>query len=423
MRRQLAISASHSQPWTTVAAERPALFPSFFHAGFECACGYNRHGDRMDQIAATEHDRFALEDYRRLARVGIRVAREAVRWPLVDVRGRYDFRSLRPFVEAGLRYGITQIWDLFHYGYPDDLDPFAPEFVPRFAEYAYAVARYLGARTEGTAFFTPVNEPSYFAWVGGEVGRFAPYARGRGFDLKVQLARAAIAGIEAIWAACPGARIVNVDPICHVACPADRPEARPEVERWNEAIVSEGWDMIAGRLLPELGGSRRHLDLVGINYYWTNQWELGSSDVPLDPADPRCVPLSDLVARVWRRYGGGVLITETSHGGPLRGRWLRHVAREAERLLAQGVPLLGVCLYPILGMPEWDAPETWARMGLWDLVPSERGLRRVLYRPMRRALREAQQRLEPPARIAREGQTSLLSGAAQSVGFSVDRCW
>ena len=70
------------------------------------------------------------------------------------------------------------------------------------------------------------------------------------------------------------------------------------------------------------------------------------------------------------------------------------VAVEAEALLAEGVPLRGVCLYPILGMPEWHAPEEWTRMGLWDLVPQSPTLGRVLYEPMMAALREAQRRLE-----------------------------
>ena len=117
--------------------------------------------------------------------------------------------------------------------------------------------------------------------------------------------------------------------------------------------------MLCGRLLPELGGSRKHLDVVGINYYWTNQWEWGAAPgadgviSPLAEDDPRRWPLGDLVRSVWTRYGGEVMITETSHIGDSRGRWLREVAEEAQMLLLDGVPIRGVCLYPILGMPEW----------------------------------------------------------------------
>ncbi len=44
------------------------------------------------------------------------------------------------------------------------------------------------------------------------------------------------------------------------------------------------------------------------------------------------------------------------------------IASECEQLLEEGVPLLGACLYPILGMPEWHRQADWIRMGLWDLL-------------------------------------------------------
>src|SRR5437764_3641899 len=108
------------------------LFPSLFLAGFECATGWNAVRQPLDQIAATQHDRFLREDYERLVAAGIRGVREGIRWPLVDRGGRYDFSSVEPFVRAGREFGMRQIWDLFHYGYPDDLDPFGQAFVERF---------------------------------------------------------------------------------------------------------------------------------------------------------------------------------------------------------------------------------------------------------------------------------------------------
>jgi beta-glucosidase/6-phospho-beta-glucosidase/beta-galactosidase len=379
------------------------MFASFFLAGFECATGYNAHGQWIDQIAATHHDRHVDEDYRRLRRIGIRAAREAVRWPLVDRRGRYDFSSVAPFVEAARRHGVEVIWDLFHYGYPDGLDPFDPGFARRFADYCHAAGRWIRARTDGQCWFTPVNEPSFFAWAGGEVGRFAPHARGRGHELKVALARAAIAGIDALRAVCPGCRIVNADPLCRVVPPRELPERAGEVERFNSDGVFESWDMLAGRVMPELGGSRAHLDVIGINYYWTNQWELGRDCQPLAEDDPRRVPLRDLVRRAWQRYGGELLITETSHVDDMRPVWLDQLSRECEALLDEGVPLRGVCLYPILGMPEWHAQEEWTRMGLWDVVQDGATRARELCGPMCSALLRAARRLD--------GQGALDGGA------------
>ncbi|MCR6655755.1 MAG: hypothetical protein NVV63_08055 [Opitutus sp.] len=211
--------------------------------------------------------------------------------------------------------------------------------------------------------------------------------------MKYALARAAIAGINAIRDAVPSARIVNVDPICHVVPPITRPDLAEACRGFNERAVFESWDVLAGNLHPELGGSRDHLDIVGINYYWTNQWELGAENAPLAHEDPRRAPLTELIERVWQRYGGELLITETAHVHDMRPRWLNYVAASAETLLDLGVPLRGVCLYPILGMPEWHSRSEWVRMGLWDIMHDHPALGRELCAPMWEALRKAQ-RLE-----------------------------
>jgi hypothetical protein len=204
------------------------------------------------------------------------------------------------------------------------------------------------------------------------------------------LIRAAIQGINAIRAAVPAARIVNVDPLCHVLPADDSSEAREAAEHFNSCAVFESWDMLSGRLLPELGGSRAHLDIIGINYYWTNQWVLGRDEQPLPEDHPQRAQLRDLVKRVYDRYGGDLLITETSHVDDMRPKWLNCLEDEVEALLRDGVPLRGVCLYPILGMPEWHDQARWTRMGLWELLECEAKLERRLCEPMYEALKKAQ---------------------------------
>lgn len=397
------------------AVRRPGgpLFESFFFAGFEASTTYNVCREWIDQIEATEHDRQVDGDYRRLREAGLLAAREAIRWPLVDWRGKLDFRSVMPFLEASRRHGIEVIWDLFHYGYPEDLDPFSDEFMKRFAAYCRAAAELVGEHLEAgqTAYFTPVNEPSFLAWAGGEAGRFSPHCTGRGPELKVALIRAAIAGINAIHAVLPAARIVNADPLCRVVPPLDHVDPHADADDYNERAVFESWDMLCGRTRPELGGSRRHLDIVGVNYYWTNQWEIGHEECPLAENDRRRWSFGRLLRQVWERYGGEFLVTETSHVGEMRPLWLRTLADECEELINEGVPLRGVCLYPILGMPEWHAPDVWTRMGLWDLIPEDGELRRVLHEPMFEALREAQ-RLEcgwPGLRARREPRAQAVT--------------
>lgn len=389
------------------------MFNSFFFAGFEGTATFNAHHQWIDQIVATEHDRHADLDYRLLRENGLRAARETVRWPLVDRRGKYDFSSVRPFLEASQRHQIEVIWDLFHYGYPKDLDPFSEEFVRRFADYCYAAARFIYAHQDATCYFTPVNEPSFLAWAGGEVGRFAPHCIGRGSELKIALVRAAIAGIDAIRAAVPEARIVNVDPLCRVVPPADHVDPHADAEDFNQRAVFEAWDMLSGRLWPDLGGSSAHLDIIGVNYYWTNQWEIGREEDELPIDDPRRMHLADLLRSVWQRYGHEFLITETAHVGDMRAFWMRAMADECEKLLDEGIPLRGACLYPILGMPEWHDRKIWTRMGLWDLVPREGELKREICPPMLDALREAQ-RLETRFSQTTEADPFIAESSVES---------
>jgi hypothetical protein len=377
------------------------MFATFFLGGFEGTTFHDAHGRLVDQVAATHHDRFAHEDYARLREVGIGAAREAVRWPLVDRAGRYDFACVAPFVEAARTHDVEVVWDLFHFGYPRDLEIESELFVERFAEYCFAVAKHLTQELSTPLWFTPVNEPSYFAWAAGEAALFRPHRRGCGDALKRQLARAAIAGTDALRSACPGARLLTVDPICRVTAPAGRPDLEPLVRDFNERIVFQSLDLLSGRTEPELGGSPAHVGTIGINYYWTNQWELGGPRTPLADTDPRRAPLRAIIRDVWERYGLDVAISETAHVGEARGPWLDELACEAEALLDDGVPLGGVCLYPILGMPEWHERDRWTRMGLWDVAPP--ALDRALHRPSYDALCRAQRLEERRARRVEPG--------------------
>ena len=94
-------------------SSKRALFPSYFLAGFECATHVNRRGAREDMVRRTQHDRFVDEDYARLLAVGIRGVRESVPWYRIQREDRLDFRPAEPFVTAGMRHEMTQIWDLF----------------------------------------------------------------------------------------------------------------------------------------------------------------------------------------------------------------------------------------------------------------------------------------------------------------------
>ncbi|MBC8075251.1 MAG: beta-glucosidase [Chloroflexales bacterium] len=378
------------------------LFRSLWLGGFESACHINRSGARLDMLASTQHDLRAAEDYRLLRTQGIAAARDGVRWPLIDRGGRYDFASLAPQVQAAAEAGVDVIWTLCHYGWPDDIDLFSPAFVSRFARFCAATARFIKEHGRGVPAYSPINEISFFAWAAGDVGYIYPFGEGQGLKLKKQLVRAAIAGSEAILAVEPRARLVHIDPIIHVVPPHNRPDLMRAAAR-QRAGQFESWDMLAGRQNPELGGSERFLDIVGVNFYHANQWEHPGDDASArlrwedTPRDLRWLPLHQLLAEVHARYRRPLLLSETSHFGVGRAPWISEIAHEVLLAWQHGVPLGGICLYPILDRHDWDDPNHWHNSGLWELEPDGRGnLVRVLDQPYAAALHQAQQLLAAP---------------------------
>ncbi len=390
------------------------MFRSFFLGGFECSTQRRADGRRLDLIAATRHDRLAASDYRQLAEHGITAARDGVRWHLVEAGapGRYDWSAVLPLLRAAEAAGVQVSWDLCHYGWPDGLDVFSAGFVDRLAHYAAAFARLHLEETGRPPMVCPVNEISFLAWAGGDMARMNPGTRGRGLGLKRQLVRAAAAAARAVRQTAPGARILAVEPIIHVV-PHRHEDAALAMAYYNGAQF-QAWDMLAGRVEPELGGGPEVFDVVGVNYYWNNQWSCAGEWLPeghwlcegepLSPFDPRTRPLHALLAAVHERYGRPLFLSETSIEGDLRAAWLRYIGGEVREALRRGVPVEGVCLYPVLSHPGWD-DDRYCANGLFEMEPLRNGHRPV-HEPLAAELRW-QQRLFASAFGAEAGEGGL----------------
>jgi beta-glucosidase/6-phospho-beta-glucosidase/beta-galactosidase len=355
------------------------LFESFFLGGFECSTHRLATGKRLDEIAFTQHDRFVSEDYQRLIEQGIRTAREGLRWHLVEQKpGKYEWSSLLPMLRAAQSCRIQIIWDIFHYGWPDDwLDLFAPRFVDALAKFARQFAQLWKNETDDVLFACPTNEISFFSWAAGESAVLNPFYTRRGDELKEQLVRANIAVCEALWDVDGRTRIAQIDPMINVL-PLD-PNNEEQVRTAESYRTSQfqAWDMLSGTLKPELGGARRYLDLIGGNYYVHNQWILGQGFI--DQENPRYKPLRNIIKEIYDRYQRPLFIAETGIEDDLRARWFRYVCGEALAAANAGVPLEGVCLYPIVNHPGW-LDDRHCHNGLWD-YPNAKGEREA-YQPL-----------------------------------------
>jgi hypothetical protein len=370
------ISQRSFAPVQSASAMAP-LVDGVFLGGFECSCHRHADGRRLDLLAATRHAELAAGDYARLRAAGMTACREGVPWVKIEgPGGEYDFSSIAPLVTAAREAGMQVMWDLMHFGWPDDVDVFRPSFPARLARYAGAFARWLSSETDQTPMVTPVNEMSFLAWAAGDVRIMYPFEAARGVELKAQLVRATIEAIEAVRAVAPGARFVQPEPVIRIHALRSQPKTWRRVESDN-LLQYQAWDMLSGRVWPSLGGHPKYLDIIGVNFYPDNQFTIDGTTILRD--DLRYTPFRELLLGVWERYRRPMLVSETGAEGDARPPWLRYVASQCVTAMEAGCELHGVTWYPIVNHPGWD-DERHCLNGVWD-YPDEGGGRDV-YRPL-----------------------------------------
>lgn len=328
------------------------MFQSFLQGGFEASSHRRRDGRQLDVLAACRHDVNAGLDYRLLQGAGLHTARDALRWHRIEARpGVYDWSSFVPMLRAARDTGMQVIWDLCHYGIPHDLDVWSSAFPDRFAAFAAAVARVVRDECDSVPVWCPMNEVSFWSWAGGDIRHIFPYAEGRAHELKRQLVRSAIAATHAVREVDPRARLLQAEPLIHVTAHPDRPHEREAAEAYRMAQF-QAWDMLSGRMAPELGGSPDLLDLLGVNFYFNNQWVHGFETMGMGHRLFR--PFRDMLAEVHARYDRPLLISETGAEGGNGTGWLRYVGHEVRAAMRRGVPVEGLCIYPVMDYPGWD---------------------------------------------------------------------
>ncbi|MGY3052585.1 beta-glucosidase/6-phospho-beta-glucosidase/beta-galactosidase [Pedobacter sp. UYEF25] len=350
-------------------------FQSFWMGGYECADHLNVHGNRVDFLEITKHAQFIDDDYRLLQQFEIKTVREGICWSLVEkIPYEYDFRLISKMMDAADLYDIQQVWDICHFGYPSDLTPLHPHFKNRFVRLCQALVEFYLARgrSRHRLIITPINEVSFISWLGGEVAATSPFCRGKGWDVKYELMGAYIAGVKLMKEIYPDVLILSTEPLVNIVAPHFAEEEMMYKAASDHQLQYQSNDILCGRICPELGGKEEYLDLLGLNYYYTNQYTC--CDYEIIPwanefEDSRWRPLSELISEAYHRYNRPVLLSETSHPGEDRSKWISFITHECAKTLESGIPLLGICIYPIVDRPDWDNTLIWHDSGLWGAVP------------------------------------------------------
>jgi beta-glucosidase/6-phospho-beta-glucosidase/beta-galactosidase len=341
------------------------LFNTFFIGGYECADHINRSGERINLLTETQHDIRVVEDYESLSSIGIKTVREGICWSAVENSpGVFDFSEVYNRMQAAEEFGIQQIWDLIHFGYPDGIYPTHPHFCDRFIALCDSFAKFYKENSKQELYVVPINEISFLSWHSGDVRGTVPFAVNSGWDIKYHLCKAAILGIKALKNADENCVIILVEPLIKIH--GNEQENADYLHDINDHQF-QAMDIIAGRMCPELGGQEGFLDILGFNYYWNCQWNVNAAPLNWPETVKLRTPLADLLQMAYERYDKPIFLSETGHFGSGRVQWIEEITAECLIAKKRGVDINGICIYPITDRPDWDNLFSYSNCGIWDL--------------------------------------------------------
>jgi dTDP-4-dehydrorhamnose reductase len=372
-----------------MARPSTTLPPLELWAGTECTV--NRVGaDYIDQTVRSGHHA-RLDDLDLIASLGVQAVRYPVLWERVahdGLRGadwRWTDERLGRLRELGLR----PIAGLVHHGSgPRDTNLLDPDFPPRLASYARAVAE----RYPWLVDYTPVNEPLTTARFSALYGHWYPHSRDELSFAQALLneCRAVVLAMLAIREVSPGARLIQTEDLGKTySTPRLAYQAAFENERrWLS------WDLLCGAVdtshpmwsyLRWVGVEEAALawflehpcppDILGLNHYLTSERVLDECQeaYPEDRrggnsrdayADMEAVRVRAegmggwrlVLAEAWQRYHLPIAITEAHLGGTRdeQVRWLFDAWRACAEAREAGADVRALTVWSLFGAFDWN---------------------------------------------------------------------
>lgn len=377
-------------------------------------CTVNRVGDRyFDQLERSGHA-CRVEDLDLFASLGIRGIRYPLLWERIAPHGletaNWEWADQR--LQRLRDLGIRPIVGLVHHGSgPVHTNLNDPSFPHQLAQYAQAVAE----RYPWIDAYTPINEPLTTARFSGLYGHWYPHGQDDRTFLQVLLhqCQAITLAMQAIRQINPQAQLVQTEDLGKTySTPllADQAEFENE-RRWLS------FDLLFGGVNPQHSLWKYFIksgidpiqlepfqsqpcppNILGINHYLTSERWL---DEHLDHypehfhggngqhtyADVEAVRVcaeglaghGQLLREVWERYGqsgenGPAIAVTEVHLGCTREeqlRWLDQVWQSAQDLRSQGVKLVAITAWSLLGAYDWNSLVTrdagFYEPGVFDL--------------------------------------------------------
>jgi beta-glucosidase len=331
----------------------------------------------LDEYELTQHYGLWRSDLDLAADTGARAVRWGIPWYRVQPGpAEWDWRWTDQVLDYMVNVKrLTPILDLMHYGTPTWLagsfaDPCYPE---RVAEYAGAVAARYKSLVQ---YYTPLNEPTINAHMCGRQGEWPPHHLGEPGYVRVLMAvaRGIVLTVQALRAAQPGMRTIQVEAVWHNWT---RDESLKAYAAHNHEMQYLGFDLATGRVveghplrdylcrngaaeadLDWLAANAATFDFLGANYYPWSHAELAarkSGGVTTIRRKTHGATLATVLKDAYARYGLPLMVTETSAKGSLaaRGEWMDQTIAAVADLRQAGVPVVGYTWFPLLTMIDW----------------------------------------------------------------------
>lgn len=363
-------------------------------AGLECTV--NRVGEEyIDQLQLSGHAG-REEDIALFASMGISKMRYPLLWELTAPQGldTADWSWADRRLKLLQEHQITPIIGLVHHGSGPRYTSLAD---PGFAEGVEAYARAVAERYPWLEYFTPVNEPLTTARFSGLYGFWYPHGKdGYTFGLTLlHQCKAIVLAMRAIREVIPHAKLVQTEDLGKTySTPGLAYQANWDNERrWLSLDLLTGnlgpdsamWNFFAAHGIPEADlqwfcDNLCPPDIIGINHYPTSEryldenlenfpeWSHGGNvfqqfadveAVRVKTDDPKGLYTGHevLLREAWERYAIPLAVTEVHIGGHREEqvRWFKHAWDSCVILKREGVNVVGVTAWSLLGSFDWNS--------------------------------------------------------------------
>ncbi len=396
------------------------ILPVEIWGGVECTV--NRVGDHYsDQLIRSGHQH-RLDDLNRFASLGIQTLRYPVLWERTAPNS-LDAPDWQWSDERLQRLKELHIYPIVGLAHHSSGPHYASIDSDRFSENLARYAGMVAERYPWVEMYTPVNEPLTTARFCALYGHWYPHHKDNLSFLRLLLneCKGTVLAMQAIRKVQPAAKLVQTEDMGQIHC---TPELAYQAEFENQRrwlsfdllcgkVTNEHW--LWGHLI-QAGITEQELsffwenscppDIIGINYYLTSERFLdhrlnyypsklhgGNGRHAYVDTEAIRIPeieiagIYSILKQVWERYNIPIAITE-AHLGCTREdqmRWFHQVWQAATQLKNEGVDVLAVTAWAMLGSFDWDSLVVHSRgyyePALFDLrapTPRPTGLARLI---------------------------------------------